>query len=451
MGEIDLVDLGERLVKKALSNGASEAEIYIAEGEHHSIECIKEDVDRISYLRRMSIGVRVVVGKRIAVQGATISSIDEGEKLVLSAIKIAKTSPEDPHWKTLPRKLAKRAVSDIYDDTIDRVDLGELAKDMKSTLSEVKALDKRLSPIGMDITLTKGTRIIVNSYSSTLIDKSTLVTFAVGIKARDAGSESSYYDFVSRRYLSDVNIDDVTRDTAYKALMFLKAKKPPTGRYEVLFTNKVFATFLSAIMVPAISAYWVQMGRSPLAGKLNEQVLSSEFTIIDDGTVPKYVATRSYDDEGVETSRKIVFNKGILLTYLYDTYTALKENRESTGNAVRRSLSSMPIPWITNLIVTPGDAEFSEMTREIKKGIVVYATIGEWLSNPVSGLLNATISNGLYVENGEVKYAVKGAVINADFYEVLRNKVVAIGKDVDNAFNVYSPSILVRDIQVSGK
>ncbi|RLG88683.1 MAG: TldD/PmbA family protein, partial [Thermoprotei archaeon] len=139
-----------------------------------------------------------------------------------------------------------------------------------------------------------------------------------------------------------------------------------------------------------------------------------------------------------------------LKTYLYDTYTANKDKIKSTGNAYRRSISSSPIPWVTNLIVTPGMQSLDSIIKDVKRGILVYSTIGYWLSNPISGQLSATVTHGYLIENGEVKHPIKGIVISDDFYELMKSRVIQLSKEVENYMGIYAPHIHLRNVQVAG-
>lgn len=58
-------------------------------------------------------------------------------------------------------------------------------------------------------------------------------------------------------------------------------------------------------------------------------------TVVDDGTLPGLFGTSPYDDEGVPTRRTVVIERGILRSYLLNSYTARKLGLKTTGNAAR--------------------------------------------------------------------------------------------------------------------
>jgi len=91
------------------------------------------------------------------------------------------------------------------------------------------------------------------------------------------------------------------------------------------------------------------------------------------------------------------------------------------------------------------------MIEETSKGVYVLKTIGEWLSNPVSGYLNATVTHGYLIVNGSIEGKVKGAVIGGDFYQLMKSKVLGFSKDLHGSGNSYSPHVKLERVQLSGK
>jgi len=167
-----------------------------------------------------------------------------------------------------------------------------------------------------------------------------------------------------------------------------------------------------------------------------------------------------FDDEGVPQQLTPVIQKGVLKSYLYDTYTGAKDKIASTGNATRRGMGMFglanpytrtPTPAPTNFVLKPGDAERDEMIEETQDGLYVVTSIGEWLSNPMSGMLNATVTNAFLVKNGELSNPVKGVIVSGSFFDMIRDTIDLIADDTRNAANFYSPSVRVREMSIAGR
>ena len=161
--------------------------------------------------------------------------------------------------------------------------------------------------------------------------------------------------------------------------------------------------------------------------------------------------TCPFDDEGHPIQRNPIVEKGILRNFVHDTYTALKTNVESTGNAQRSGYWLKPQPAPNNLVFENGKEDPEEIIKDTREGIFVDTTIGEWLSNPVSGNLNATITHGYRIEKGELGEPVNGVVVSGNFFELLKTGVGGVGKDMRNSGENYSPTVKLVGVTVAGE
>ena len=103
-------------------------------------------------------------------------------------------------------------------------------------------------------------------------------------------------------------------------------------RVPVIFERDVAAAFLDDIFA-AVSAANVAVGNSWLIDRVGSRVGSELVTIVDDGRLPGKLGSSPFDGEGVATRRTPVFERGVLRTFLYDTYYARKLGAASTGNS----------------------------------------------------------------------------------------------------------------------
>lgn len=447
---ISVLDLVERGVKRAEVLGASEAEVYVVREESLSVKGSVRGVESVESGEAVNAFVRVVVGKRLSVQGGMVSRAEDVDTIVEGAVKVAKLSPEDPNWVSLPRRLGSTPTFDLVDSVVRSLELNYFAQFVKRALEMPKDLDRRAFASGAMASATSVAKAVGNSYQAPVYSEQTLFSFGIEVKAVESGFESGFYSYYTAPTLREFRLEKEVDYATRIAVETLRARRVETGVYQVLLMPRVFASVLGSLIVPAVRADMVQKRRSPLAGKLYSHVLSEQLTIIDDGAVPNMPGSTPFDDEGVATKRKTVFDRGVLRTYLYDTYTANMDNKESTGNA-KRSGASNTYPDATNVLVLPGTSPLDSIIRDIKRGIVVHGTIGEWLSNPVSGYLNATVTHGFLVEGGEIKQAVKGVVISGDVYKLLGGDLAALSKEFEASSNYIVPAALLNSVSVAGE
>lgn len=444
------MELAEIAVKKALSLGATEAEAYLQRAETVRVQ-FAEEIESFKTVESWGIGLRVALGKKVAIYSTSI--LDEGEisEAVARAVRIAKVAPDDPGWRHLNSRFDKTPAQGYCDDTLKALDYGEIVEAIGSAISLMRDYDRRVRPTRGILSITSSNLSLANSFNESCGREETFVAVWMRTKAKEAGMESTSSQHQEARFWGEINFEELAVRAAEKAVTFLKAKPISSGKTPVIFRNQVFASILGVMLSGPINADWVQKGRSPLSNKLGTQIASEDIIIIDDGIMSGGWRTKPFDDEGHPTQRTSVIEKGILNCYLYDTYTALKDDVESTGNAQRPYYWMAPQPAPNNLILKPGGASSDEIIHETRRGIYVEETIGEWLSNPVSGELNATVTHGYLVKNGELTEPIKGVVISGNFYELLKEGVEMLGSDLRNNMQNYSPTVKIAQLTIAGK
>ncbi len=448
---MDPIRVAELVIKYAHDRGVDEAEAYVTWGDSCDVMLSKRGIESIVSGFSISVGVRLVKDKRIAIAGGNIASEEDIKSLVGKALENLRACPRDEKWVSLAREVGYTPVTDVEDSRIKSSPI-EVAVDIASQLLELpKSFYERASTIEASISCGYGGKVIANSYmSKPLAFTRTGMEMFFAVKAETDKGEGTIVDSFASPTLKDLDLPKMVSRAVEWAKLCSGAKPIETGSYNVVLAPKVFSSIISILICPAVSALNVQRGRSPLRGKIGQRVLNEKITIVDDGAAPGLEATASFDDEGVATQRKVVFDRGMLSTYLYDSYTAYIEGKKPTGNAIRGGASSPPSPGATNFLVLPGSGNLEDFVKDLKRGVVVLNVIGEWLSNFVNGFLSCTVSSGLLIDQGSVK-PVTGIVISGNIYELLSEKLIALGNDVENVSGVYAPSALLESVSIAGK
>ncbi len=445
-----MMRLAETAIDKALKLKANEAEAYVQKTKMTMIE-YAEQVETFKTVESIGMGLRVALGKRTAMYSTSVLNEKEAIEAAEKAVKIAKVAPEDPYWKHFNQKFGKTHVEGTYDAKVEKIEHEEIVDTLLTSISLLKKRDSRVKPTRGILALATSTVAVANSNNEQNEGKQTGVSVQFTAKIAESGMESTGNEHQEGRFWKEIDFDNMAISAADKAVKFLKARSMKGGKMQIILKNQIFANLLGIFIGPAVSADWVQKGRSPLAGKLGTNIASENVTITDDGTLRSGWGTSSFDDEGYPTQRNSIIEKGTLQNYIYDTYTALKANTKSTGNAQRPGYWLKPQPSPSNLVFKNGDEKPEEMIKDMKSGIYVDTTIGEWLSNPVSGNLNATITHGYLVEKGELAEPVKGLVISGNFFDLLKKGVKSIGNDLKNSGEDYSPTVELAGLTVAGE
>jgi len=142
-----------------------------------------------------------------------------------------------------------------------------------------------------------------------------------------------------------------------------------------------------------------------------------------------------------------------LKTYLYNTYTARKDKKFSTGNAVRASYKSTPEVGVSNFYLKPSKTSLEKIIKSVDKGFYVIDIIGLHSgTNPISGQISVG-AKGIWIDKGSFSKPVKEVTIATDLLSFCKS-IDKIGDDLrflPSGGYIGSPSLLVKDIAISGK
>ena len=443
-----LLSLGEEAVGEAIRAGASEAEAFIVSGI--STEALFTDkIDFITSSRGTGLSVRAVLGKKIGMASTSSLERASAREVALRAVKIARVSREDGKWRSLPDRYGRTSVKGLFDretaeasqEEIRDVAIG-LVNAVKEASPHVRS-SRGMLRVGASIT------VICNSHGQEGFRRETGAYAWVRALAHEAGRISTATEVSCSRSIRGLD-PSIGYRAARRALDFLRAGSMGAGQVDMVVRGVVMASIISTMFGRTLTADAVQEGRSPWAGRLGEEVASSSFTLIDDGTLPGGFRSRELDDDGLPTCRTTLIERGVLRAFLYDDYRAKREGVSSTGNAWRTNYKAPPRPEPNCLMLAPGDWGLEELLEDTREGLYVVETIGEWLSDPVRGFLNANVTHAYLIERGEVSRPVSGMTISCDFFKAMRGGIDAFCRELEDHMGFLAPTTRLRGVRISG-
>ncbi len=451
-----MLRLAERIFRSLNKAGIEEAEFYGSWGRNIVLEISNHRIKTATIRELGEYGIRGSIGKRVA--GLASTDLNPNPDDIAERLKnVIKASPEDRDWKGFAKNYSRGVMARIYDDRISDIDMDSavelLRHHMDLSVEEARrnGAEESLVAEGM-MSIGVGGVVVANSDGEHLYDEYTSLSTFYIVKSKKDGEESSFTVFYMDRRLNEERLRRETQRGGEYSVKFIGAKPVESGRYKLLLDQYNAAMFMDVVLEPAFSALNVQEGRSPLKGKIGAEVIGEGLSIVDDPSIDWGIGSRSFDDEGIPTRRKHIVRNGVLETYLYNYYTAMREGKKSTGNGFRRSPASPTTPQATNLVFE-SDKKWSwdELVEEIDRGLILHGMIGYWMSNPVNGATQATVTHGFLVERGEVKHPVKGVVIGGNIYEWLSRNLVATGRELLKVGSIFIMPLLIDSVNVAGK
>ncbi len=425
------------------------AEVYFRSSASTTVEVKEQKVDAFERARSAGAGLRVFIDGRMGFAFTTDFSDTALADLIRAAVENARGTAADP-FQSLPERAREEypAVS-IHDAAMMRLSEREKIDRVMTMEREAFAVDPRIKRMRKaSASYSESETVIVNTKGAHVAYQGTACSGSIEVVAEEKGEAQAGWEFDVSRFYQKVDFENVGRKAARKALDLLGARTVDSVKAPVILDAPVAEEFLSLI-AQGLSAENVQKKKSLLAGKLDQQVLSSSLTITDNGLLEEGMATAPSDDEGVPMQKKSVIEKGRLTLFLHNVYTAKKDKTVSTGNGIRAGFKGVPGVGVTNLYVEPGTQTLDDLIASAGTGLYVTEVMGAHTANPISGDFSVG-ATGFWIEKGKRAYPVREVTIAGNVLDLMKN-VIAVGSDLRFFGRIGSPSLLVKELSIGGK
>ena len=161
--------------------------------------------------------------------------------------------------------------------------------------------------------------------------------------------------------------------------------------------------------------------------------------------MPGALGSRPFDGEGLPTQRTVLVDRGVLASYLLDSYSGRKLGLASTHHAARDG-SGVGVST-TNLYLAPGEASPEALIRSVKNGLYVTELIGFGVNGVTGDYSRGAV--GLWIENGELAYPVEEITVAGNLLEMFR-AVEGVGNDLVFRDRTAAPTLLIGRMVVAG-
>ncbi len=447
---IDLAAVAQRALSAAQGAGADEAEAWCEQSTSRQIRAYDGKVESLSDAGARGLGLRVFVGTRTGYAYGTDLGDDGVAALARAAVGAARVADED-EYAGLPDELGATEVPGLAspalaDWTTERK--VELALEVERAARAHAGVSQVEDSVYAD---SEGRVALANTRGFAAAYEATAAWAYCSAFAGEGADLMTGLGVGIGRSPAALDPEAIGAEAADRALALVGARQPQSRRCPVVLDAFVAASFIGFIG-SMLSADAVQRGRSLFAGREGEEVADPALRLADDGTADDGPATAPFDGEGVSTRRTGLIEDGRLLGFLYDSRTARKAGRRSTGNASRGSYRSPPSVGTTNLVIEPGEEDLAGLARLAGDGLYVTDVAGLHSGvNPVSGTFSVGAS-GRLIEGGELGTPVRELTIASDLVSMLK-AVRSVGSQVrwvPFGGSVKAPPILVNEMTVSG-
>src|SRR6202142_2727115 len=278
----DLREIAQDIVSRAMAGGATAAECVVREGDEFSTLVRLGQVETLKEAGSRSIGVRVFRGQRSASTYSTDFSRDALDRMLKSALELAKTNFEDP-FSGIPE--ASQLGSLAGDLDLFSADVYSLPGEERITYArraEKAALDydpRIKNSEGGSFDAATGHKVLANSHGFVgEYRRSYCSVAAVPIAQTENGAMQRDYWFSVARTLSKLDSPEaVGKIAAQRTLRRLGGRKVKTAQVPIILDPMVATSILGHIF-EGVNGDSVYRGASFLAGKLGEKIAGDHVT-----------------------------------------------------------------------------------------------------------------------------------------------------------------------------
>ena len=415
--------LGEKkmheIAKRVLSlSAADQTEVIIMSGDSELTRFANSYIHQNVAERNAELRVRTVEGKKIGVASINDLSPQALERVVERAVAIAKLQPENPDFISLPSP-APIAKVEAFDEATAAFSPEARAKAVGVICRQ--AVDEGLVASGA-FTTGAGEMAVANSLGVFAYHATT----SAGINTVVMSDDSSGYAEATAWKVGEINTEAIGNEAVEKALRSRNPRDLPPGRYPVVLEEYAVTDFISMLSYLGFGALSVQEGRSFMIDNFGKKIMSDAISIWDDGLDPTGLPM-PFDFEGVPRQRIDLIKEGVAEAVVYDSYTAGKEGKASTGHGLPSPNTFGPIPAHT--FMAPGESSKEEMLASMERGLWVTRFHYTRPVHPKLVIITGMTRDGTFlVEKGEIAYPIKNLRFTQSYLEALAN-VEAVSRE----------------------
>ena len=409
----------EKYLNLALSTGADFAELYHEKRINKNYNLLDSKLDRIDSGNTEGLGIRITKGRESYYASTDNLDSNNIEKTISNILKnIPKEESREVKLLDLVDKTKKVKVPhDEYPvekkkEMLYKID--KVARDYSSLVNQVV----------VTITESDSSFTLANSEGKYIKSNAVLTRLMTTVYAeREGEKQRETVDIAGGKgyeLFDDYDIEKETLKVSKTAVEKLDAVDFKGGELPVVIAPGFGAVIFHEACGHGLEATAVAPHLSVFSDDFGKQVATSKVTLIDDGTIPGAWGSSTIDDEGNATKKNILIDKGILKSYLVDSFNSKEMKMKSNGCGRRQNYKYATTSRMSNTYLAPGTDKIDDMIKSIKLGVFCEKLSGGSV-NPATGDFNFAVDTARLIENGELKHMLKGITLIGNSKDILKN------------------------------
>ena len=434
--------LVERALECAKKYGAQDAFASVSHGQSVDITWRKKKVENMSSTGTSALSLDLYVDGRYSAHSTSDlrdASIDAFIKRCVEVTRLLE--PDAFRGLADPSKYEERTTADLEmtDASIEKMtpeDLITMSRELEDAANAHSEAPIQDVSCGASYDRTAFCSATSNGFFGERSLTSVSNYTEVVLKSPDGKIPSDYSFSYSHHKAHLLPSKTVSDDAVKRALRCLNQKKLPTKARTALFDNRAAVRLMNHYLEP-ISGGAIDQKQSYFLGKLGQRCGSSLLTLVDMPHIPGGPNSRAYDNEGMSTHDRVIFEGGVLKQYNLSNYYARKLKLDVTSSS------------FTNLVMpnSKDGKSLEELIKDVEDGILITGFLGG-NKDSVRGDFSYGII-GIAIEHGELTTPVSEMNINGNF-TTLWDNLTAVGNDPNLYSSYMIPSLRIDNVVISG-
>ena len=446
---LNMKQAAEQVLELAEKKGLKDVDVVVERSESLDVEIQEGKVEKVEQSTSLGLGVRVLDGGRTGLASTERLSSESIQHAFENACENAKLQdPTEVEMLDAPAEIPDSTSLELYNPDLDQLNTEDLTELGLSIEDAVKAADKRVVSIPyLGVSRGRKESLLLSSRGISYSKQTNEVAAWCGPLLQDADSRKSGMQIYHRREWDPHVGKRIAEEAVEKAAELLKASPISGGKLPVVLDENMAPRFLG-MFFGAFSAESAQRGMSRLQERLGETIAIPELTLLDDPHRKGANRSRFLDAEGFLTKALPLIEDGVFRNFLYHVESASKENKSSTGHAVR-GYSGGISTGSHNLVWPTGEFSLEQLCSLNNKCLLVTQLEGQAGCNPVSGDISIGVQ-GFLLENGLRIQPVDSITVAGNFFDVLQNIRASGNAYQPELTHSFIPALLIEGLTVSG-
>ena len=431
-------EITEYVMSLAMKHGCQDMKVVLMQNNESSIDLRDGQLEKLHQAQARSLVMNLFIDGR---EGFFYTNKVEKEGLepfIKNAVETTRIlEPDESHRLADPSLYYKGGGPDLcnFDATLSEMDPQEkmaLAKETDRQLAgshpSIISAETRYSDRQY-----RGWYLISNGFEGYEECSRTTLTSICTVQGQDGQHPMDGWG-ESRIFFRDMPHQGIAEKALKRTLRKIGQRPVNSGRYTMILESPVAGNMLGPVL-GAMMGQSLHQKTSFLQNCQDKQIGSHLLDVVDDPLIPGTRGACHFDEDGVATRRRQIFEQGYLRTYFIDTPSAHKLSLPRTTIGIH------------HLIFTPGEYSLEQLMAKAGEAILVTDFNGG-NCDPSTGYFSYGIE-GFLVKNGIIVQPVSGMNVTGNMLDLWKN-LSAVGNDADPWEPELIPSLMFEDVSFSG-